>query len=295
MGFRALVTVVVLAACGHPSAVAGDAPGDHHDSGSSSDGSASSDASFPDTRDGNRDRLLATYLAFLQADPTKVQSNGLSGQNLTTVCDLWNALDPSSQDTFRTITDRLWGGKIVSDGTRMLEHILTLYRLSGGQAATATDPGSCGGGEYNRMIMSTDHQLHDLNVVVNSDDGNPIDIDDIPPDGYWRNSHDLGGPHSPFDLSDECNNGAPRGQTQFFTNPASTLANSPLGRLDLETLVDPYALEMDEDYNCPHDSNPDCSYTTYGDLCFPETSMEGIALYVQNYDDYGATWKPDGC
>ena len=27
------------------------------------------------------------------------------------------------------------------------------------------------------------------------------------------------------------------------------------------TLVDPYALEMDQDYDCTHNSNPDCSYT----------------------------------
>ena len=45
--------------------------------------------------------------------------------------------------------------------------------------------------------------------------------------GSWRDSHDLGGTHAPFDQSDETNQGAPRGQTQYFKDPASTVANSP--------------------------------------------------------------------
>src|SRR6185503_21158081 len=109
----------------------------------------------------------------------------------------------------------------------------------------------CGGGEYNRMIMQDDMTLHAAMVAANADKGaTPYDIADIPMGGFWRDSHDLGGPHAPFDLSDETNDGAPRGQTQYFSDPASAVANAPLGRMDLTTLVDPLALEMDHDYDC---------------------------------------------
>src|SRR5689334_16871116 len=55
----------------------------------------------------NRDRLIASYLAYLKANPTVTQSNGLSGANLSTVCDLWSRLQPAAQATFLTITARL--------------------------------------------------------------------------------------------------------------------------------------------------------------------------------------------
>jgi len=297
-----LATVIALgSACGNSPHGAGaiDARG----SGSGSDAlpcgggcDAPNDASFPLTLDGDRNRLLYTYWQRLRADSNTMQSNGLLGRELPTVCLLWSALDPSSQDVFRTITHRLYGGVIARDHSRMLDHVELLYRINGGQGATATDPGSCGGGEYNRMIMHMDAELHDVQLAANNDQGaSPFDIADIPAGGYWRNSHDLGGPHAPFDLSDECNDGAPRGQTQYFKDPTSTLANTALGRQDIMTLVDPYALEMDQDYDCPHNSNPDCSYTFYGTACLPQSSQEGIAIYTSNYGDYGAAWKPEGC
>ena len=167
--------------------------------------------------------------------------------------------------------------------------------MVGGQGADATTPGTCGGGEYNRMIMQMDATLHTTQLAANTDQGaTPYDLTDMASD-YWRNSHDLGGPHAPFDLSDETNNGAPRGQTQYFRDPTSTLANTALGRQDLTTLVDPYAVEMDEDYDCVHNSNPGCAYTTYGALCLPETSLLGTAIYTQDYGTFEPAWKPSGC
>lgn len=65
-------------------------------------------------------------------------------------------------------------------------------------------------------------------------------------------SHDLGGAHAPFDISDETDNGAPRGQVQYFSDLTGAAATAPLGRTDLTTLVDPYAREMDQDYDCLH-------------------------------------------
>jgi hypothetical protein len=253
------------------------------------------DLAWPDTLDGNRDRLLQTYLERLQSIPSVTQSNGLVGSNLPTVCALWNALDPSSRDVFLTITHRLWGATLAADGSHALTRVEKLYRLNGGMGATTGNPGSCGGGEYNRAFFHIDTTLHDTLVTANTNKGAGPDIHDIPASGFWRDSHDLGGPHAPFDLSDETNDGAPRGQVQYFRDPTSTLANTALGRADVTTLVDPYALEMDQDYDCVHNSNPDCTYITYGPLCAPETSKVGVDIYMSNYGAFEPTWKPNGC
>jgi len=285
-----LAALLALAACGSHASMPADAT-----ASDAAQPTPTFDAAFVANLDGNRDRLLATYLAYLQSTPTVTQTNGLSGANLTSVCGLWAALDPSSQDVFLTITHRL-NGAVLADGTKALDHITKLYRAAGGQAATATDPGSCGGGEYNRMIMQDDMTLHAAMVAANADKGaTPYDIADIPMGGFWRDSHDLGGPHAPFDLSDETNDGAPRGQTQYFSDVTSTLANSPLGRQDLAALVDPFAIEMDQDYDCPHNSNPSCSYTTYGTLCAPEASLPGTQIYAEHYGDFEPAWLPAGC
>src|SRR5207248_3398630 len=116
------------------------------------------DAGFPATLHGNRDRLLATYYARLAADPNTTQSNGLVGRNLHSVCELWAALDPSAQAVFLTLTHRMQGSAL-ANATHMLDHVTKLYRLNGGQGATAMSAGSCGGGEYNRMIMQEDAAL----------------------------------------------------------------------------------------------------------------------------------------
>jgi hypothetical protein len=253
-----------------------------------------------DTLVSNRDRLLGTYLDYLEANPAETQTNGLSGSSVTDVCGLWTKLDPSSQDVFLTLTARMQGSILGIDGSSMLWHVTKLYRIAGGQGATATDPGSCGGSEYNRMIMSMDAELQAAQLAANQHQGakqsnGKRDISDVVSSSYWRDSHDLGGPHGPFDISDETNGGAPRGQTQYFQDPTSTLANSPLGRQDLTTLVDPYALEMDQDYDCVHNSNPLCSYTTYGKFCLPQSTMLGVDVYTKSYGSYGAGYVPTGC
>ena len=257
-------------------------------------------AGGPLTLDGNRDRLLASYLAYLQAHPG-AQSNGLDGATLASVCDLWSRLAPSDRAVYLTLTARMQRSALGSDGSAMLAHVVRVYRVVGGQSATASSAGSCGGGEYNRMIMSMDGALHAALVAANDHkgaaSGGTFDLADVPADStrFWRDSHDAGGPHAPFDLSDETQDGAPRGQVQFFRDPSSTAANAPLGRMDLTTLVDPSALEMDQDYDCVHNSNPSCSYITYGPLCAPETSKLGVDLYEANYGTVEASWRPSGC
>jgi hypothetical protein len=289
-----LGSVLALAACGGSSAVprpdAGDAPGTG-DAAASVD-SAADAPGYPDTLDGNRNRLLASYLAYLELDPDAAQTNGLLGRNLHSVCDVWTALQPSARDVFLTLTHRLYGSKL-ADGTDALSLVTKIYRIAPGTGATASDPGSCGG-EGNRMIMSMDPRLHDAQLAASTHKGaQPYDLTDIT--AFWRDSHDLGGAHAPFDLSDETSDGAPRGQTQYFRDPTSAIANMALGRPDLMAVVDPYALEMDQDYDCTHNSNPDCSYPLYGPLCAPETSQPGTAIYAGNYGDFTSSWSPTGC
>ena len=253
-----------------------------------------------DTLLSNRDRLLGTYYDFLKATAVQPQSNGLSGGNVTSVCDLWKKLDPSSQDVFLTLTARLQGSILGGDGSSMLWHIKKIYRISGGQGATANSPGSCGGGEYNRMIMSMDAALQAAQLAANQHKGarqmyGKPDLADIPQSSTWRDSHDGAGPHTPFSLSDETSQGGPRGQTQYFSDPTSQLAHAPLGRLDLPSLVDPYAVEMDQDYDCPHNSNPDCTYVTYGSLCLPQAALKGTDVYTKSYGSFGAGYAPTDC
>ena len=256
---------------------------------------------YVDTLDSNRDRLLEAYYEYLEANVTVPQSNGLSSQNVDSVCDVWSQLDPSAQAVFLTITARLQGSRLGTDQSSMLWHVELLYRIAGGEGATALDPGSCGGGEFNRMIMRIDSALHTSLLAAYEHQGElqpngAYDIADAPPGGtFWRDTNDLGGTHSPFDFSNETDEGAPRAQTQYFQDPTSALANAPLGRQDLATLVDPYAMEVDQDYNCPHDSNPLCTYTTYGPLCFPETSKVGTQIFSEKYGDYDPGWSPSGC
>jgi hypothetical protein len=248
----------------------------------------------------NRDRLLGTYFDYLKSSVTTPQSNGLSGAIVGSACDLWKKLVPSSQAVFLTLTARLQGSRLRVDGSSMLSHVVKVYRIVGGEGATATDPGSCGGGEFNRMIMSMDPVLQAAQRAASDHKGakqsdGKYDISDAPAGTFWRDSHDLGGAHAPFDISDETDQGAPRGQTQYFADPTSSLAKSPLGRQDLATLVDPFALEMDQDYDCVHASNPSCSYVTYGPACFPEASKSGIDLFTSKYGSIDPGWKPKGC
>lgn len=280
--------IVALVACGSRASPA------RPDAVVSSDAPVIADAPpvVPDTLDGQRDRLLATYHAYLAAHPDTTMTNGLVGRDLHDVCAVWSALQPSARDVFLTLTHRLYGSRL-ADGTPALELVTRVYRIAPGTGATASDPGSCGG-EGNRMIVSIDPRLHAALVAASARQGAaPYDLADITM--MWRDSHDLAGPHAPFDASDETEGGAPRGQVQYFRDPASAAANAPLGRPDIADVVDPYALEIDHDFDCTHNSNPDCSYVFYGPACAPQGSALGTAIYAAGYGDFTSSWRPAGC
>lgn len=287
---RELLLCLGLAACGSSASHGGgdvDAPAGGGDAPA---------ADSPTSSVANRDRLLGTYLDWLKQHPGPT-TNGLDGAQLADVCMLWTKLQPSARAVFLTLTARMDGAHLARDGSTMLDHATKLYWLTGGTGTTQSDPGSCGGAG-NRMMMSIDATLHAELVTVNAAQGGPASartIGDVIAASFWRDSHDLGGAHAPFDQSDETESGAPRGQVQYFRDPASTAATSPLGRPDLMTLVDPLAFEIDQDYDCTHNSNPLCSYTTYGQFCAPKPSMTGVALYSMTYGAIDLAWKPAGC
>ena len=54
-------------------------------------------------------------------------------------------------------------------------------------------------------------------------------------------------------------------------------------------------MEIDQDYDCVHASNPLCDYTFYGPLCAPATTASGVEIYEGNYGSYLPTWAPAGC
>jgi hypothetical protein len=306
----ALAALAVLTGCSSSRGDASDeGQGVVGDEADEADAATGADAAAPDAASAadaataeasNRDRLLQTYFDRLKANPDDQQSNGLIGSDLASVCDCWDKLTPSSQATFLTLTARLQGSVLGSDQSPALDHVTALHKLSGGEGETADDPGSCGGGDFNRVIVSMDEPLHAAMVAAHDNEGDEgddgvFDVADIPPDSSWRDTHDGAGPHDPFDISNETDEGGPRGQAHFFRDPTSEAAGAPLGRLDVEELVDPFALEFDHDYDCVHDSNPMCEYTFYGPLCAPDSPELGIDIYAEKYGNLEPDWRPAGC
>src|SRR3569833_386458 len=99
------VCLLALGACSSPSAIHGDAPPVQIDgSAHAIDAPIANDGS----RTGERDRLLASYLAWLQANPTP-QSNGLSGAALHSVCELWLVFLSLGLCVFLLFSFRLFG------------------------------------------------------------------------------------------------------------------------------------------------------------------------------------------
>jgi hypothetical protein len=187
----------------------------------------------PATLSANRDRLLDTY-ASIHSEADR--------------CAAWAGFDDVQKGVFLTISDLL-GKRTFMGSTRLdtaLDHVTKLYAVNGADPSPPIyDP--CGGKEYNRMFYEVDAEL--LGMFRDVGTGIPA----------WRASHDLGGPHAPFDQSDETFTGQPRGQTQFFSTDAKAVT---LERNGVEGVLDAHIVEHDIDYDLVHNSDPQCTYLT---------------------------------
>ena len=65
--------------------------------------------------------------------------------------------------------------------------------------------------------------------------------------------------------------------------------------MDLTTLVDPYALEMDQDYDCVAQLEPALQLHHLRAGCIPESSEIGTQIYTDTYGSYGASYSPVSC
>ena len=180
-------------------------------------------------------------------------------------CAFWRTLDASQRGVFLTHTDLLgnrscFGAARCAPGDEQaLDHVVRLWALRG------TDPtcAGCNGGiDWHRSFWEADAAL----LSRWRDRSRPLPA--------WRASHDLMGPHRPFDWTLETEAGPPRGQIQLFSSGAVAV---PLRRAGVERLRDPDVFELDEDYNWRHDSNPEGSYR----------GIRGRALHER-------TWSPLG-
>lgn len=232
-------------------AAAEDAPGDH---------AGPDDAGQEDTLTAMRDRLLAT-----------VGSDS---------CAAWAAMDTSQRAVFLTISHRLFTSH-TPDGLPVLAHVEGVHAVLGG----GPDGDSCGGAENNRLFLSTDAYLHARMVETWDDAGAILDDDGAP----WVHTQDAAGPHDPFDASIETDadlhctllfehgdSEPPTAQAHFFV--ADPVAVS---RGEIALPADPHMLEIDQDYNCIHDSNPTC--------------RDFDERYRAHHGDFECEWVPSSC
>lgn len=234
-------------------------------------------------------------------------------------CTAWrDLLDESQRMVFLTITHRLTTSRLapvsvaptavyyplyeayVPDGQTPLDHIAAVYSIAGGHGPQrGSGVGSCGGGDNNRLFVSMDRNLWLALGLANATSGsvgNPGPLLDRWNNRNWRESQDIAGPHDPFTVSDETTYGSPRGQVHFWlprTNPERTAyvipvepASGPVWRPGVGGIDDPYMLEMDQDYNWTHESNPLCS--------------DYLNDYVANHGAAGPDyidldWEPAAC
>jgi hypothetical protein len=258
-----------------------------------------------DTLDNNLNRLFETWRA---RNAPNVDS-----------CTAWRqSLDRSQRMVFLTITHRLTTSRLgastvaptsvylplheayVPDYRTPLDHITAVWAIAGGHGPVAgSGTGACGGIDNNRLFMSMDHQLwlaFGLSNATTGSGGHNGPLVDPWNNRSWRDSTDRAGAHKPFTVSNETSYGSPRGQVHFWlprVNAERTAyvlpvqpAHQQVWRRGVEGLVDPYLIEMDQDYNWLHDSNPLCA--------------NNLSDYVNNHGQSGPErinidWEPSSC
>jgi hypothetical protein len=112
----------------------------------------------------------------------------------------------------------------------------------------------------------------------------------------WGKSNDFAGPHSPFSQESETAKGSPRGQTNFWADNSQATV---LTRNGVVGVLDPQIVEMDQDYNIIHDSNPEDAYSgKYGRALYKRNWHWGQYTYTDRGDkaatDYRGNGEPAG-
>jgi hypothetical protein len=210
-----------------------------------------------------------------------------NGGTLDQRCIAWNNRDETQKMVFRTILHRLSIGRL-PDGSSPLDHVTKVYAMLGGAGFMNCNtwggcPGDCGGTDNNRIFMSIDYPLWyawhwGYGASITDSSG-----------AVWQDSTDLAGPHTPFTSSRQTTYGHPRGQIHYFggvSGPSDTAVTVSRLGVPQSGMNDPYIVEMDQDYNLTHESNPMCSSYLWD--------------YINSFGGSGPeafdrAWKPSGC
>jgi hypothetical protein len=197
--------------------------------------------------DDDRDRVLETY-AGVQAVADR--------------CAAWSKLDDVQKGIFLTHTDMLGNRSCMENAGACtdlaLAHVFKLWAINGSDPTcsctkTSTGYNCCnGGGEWHRIFFTADDLV--IQYLRNVSAGLP----------EWGASSDLAGPHDPFSQSDETGTGSPRGQVHFWAKDSDA---STLTRNGVKGVSDAHIVELDNDYNILHDSNPEGCYGVFGLGC----------------------------
>src|SRR6185295_6470976 len=165
----------------------------------------------------------------------------------------------SAKGSFLTLTHRLQVS-LFSDWTTPLDHVNGCYAFLG----DGLDGNHCGGDD-NRIFVSMDNILHNAMIGANANSNSFITFDQNG-NNNWKKSSDLGGPHSPFDASNETSYGHPRGQMHFWKSNAGF--GTPVYNIGVDGVVDENIMELDQDYDIIHSSSTECTYGSGGcDTC----------------------------
>ena len=164
-----------------------------------------------------------------------------------------------------------------------LDHVVKLWAIQGSDPGCACAEGPngykcCNGGEdWHRVFFTADDSL--ILYLREVSDGLPA----------WGLSSDPGGPHAPFTFSSETLRGQPTGQAHFFRNDSQAVA---LQRPGVMGVLEPHLVELDNDYNLQHNSNPEGCYGLAGHLCsygrvhfknvWSETGNQAATTFAEN-------------
>jgi len=236
--------------------------------------------------DANRNRLFADWAA-------------RQGQSAD-LCQAWAVQSCSFKGSFLTLTHRLQVS-LFSDYTTPLDHVNGCYAILG----DGLDSNHCGGDD-NRIFVSMDNALHNAMIVANNNSNSFVTFDQNG-NNYWKKSSDPGGPHDPFDASNETSYGHPRGQMHFWKSSAGF--STPVYSTGVNGVVDENIMEIDQDYDWNHPSSTECSYDTGGcDTCQASYDRAGFSdgpgrmIYARQHPDLPGSfagpdyeWAPTGC